>query len=134
MTLIVAIYCWIALFIKRFHDGGKSGWLCLVPGLVFVFGAWIISAVVPPMFAPELYNNMQTAMEDVLMSGGDFASVMSATMEISKEYGEPMAKKIALPQSVILAIWSLVVAFLSNALIKHDPKKNQYDNPSKTFE
>lgn len=126
ILLLVIYYCWVALFIKRFHDGGKSGWMVFLPTIVFVIASMIIGQIVPPIFAPEIYGNMQEAMLEVTTSGGDVGSIMAATMEISREYGEPLAKKIALPSSVIYALMSFAIVFLFNSWIKHEPQDNQY--------
>lgn len=120
LLLIVTYYCWVVLFIKRFRDGGKSAWMVLLPIVVFGIASMIIGQIVPPMFAPELYSNMQEAMIEAA-AGGDFGSIMAATMQITKEYGEPLAKKIALPSSVIFALVSFAIAWVFNAMIKHDP-------------
>ena len=51
---LVFIWCWIVLFIKRLHDAGKSGWMCLLPILAFIVVSMVLSTVVTSMFAADL--------------------------------------------------------------------------------
>lgn len=129
LILLPVTYCWIALFIKRYHDGGQSGWMCMVPGMVYVVGYFIVAQIAPRLFASELYNSMNEAMEEAA-TAGSFSEIMAATMAITEQYGEPLAQKVALPQSVMLAVLSLLIAFGFNAMIKSDPNENQYGPPT----
>ena len=121
LLVIVTLYCWTVLFIKRYRDGGKSGWWVFAPIVVFLIAAAIHNAVVPGIFAPDLYAEMQSAIEEATMEGS-FVGIIAA----SKEYAEPLAKKIALPSSAIYAVMSLAIAFVFNAMIKHDPQDNEF--------
>lgn len=125
LLLLVVTYCWIALFIKRYHDGGQSGWMCLIPGVIFLIGYMIVGNIGPALFAPELNAAMKEGMEEAA-TAGSFSEIMAATMAITKEYGEPLAKKTALPTSIMIAGLSLLIAFGFNAMIKSDPNKNKF--------
>ena len=118
LLMIGAAYCWVALFIKRFRDGGKSGWMVLIPIFISIMAMFIHNSVVPPMFAPEIYTSMQEATMELAANGGSVADIMAGSMQLSKEYAEPLAKKIALPGSIIYALWSLAIAILFNKMIK----------------
>lgn len=105
---LVLLYCWVALWIKRYHDGGKSGWMSLVPILVYVIAAMAL------MF---------------FMMGDVFAQAFQAAAEgeqMSTAEAEAMAAGKALPYTIANAVLSLAVAFLFNSMIKHDPSDNQY--------
>lgn len=116
--VLITFYCWVVLFIKRYRDGGKSGWMVFVPIIVFLVGATIHNSVVPPLFAPVLYGELQDAMKEAMMGGG-----FGQLMEASEQYAAPLAKKIALPSSLIYAVMSLAIAYGFNKMIKHQPVK-----------
>ena len=118
ILMLVIAYCWVVLFVKRFRDGGKSGWMVLAPIAVSLIAMFIHNSAVPPVFAPEIYGNMQEAMTDLASNGGGVAEIMAGSMEISKQYAEPLAKKIALPSSIIYALWSYGIAFVFNKMVK----------------
>ena len=54
ILMLVLIWCWIVLFIKRFRFAGKSGWMCLLPIIVYVIAYFIYTSIVQRMFAPDL--------------------------------------------------------------------------------
>ncbi len=122
LFLILVAYCWVALFIKRYHDGGKSGWMTFIPILIFIVLYFILSSMIPRMFGGEIFTNMETALNEILLEGGGLADLMA----VSQEFGAPLAKKIALPSSVIFALASFAIAFLFNSMIKRDPDDNQF--------
>lgn len=121
MLGLVLIWCWIVLFIKRLHDAGKSGWLCLLPILAFIVLSFIMSSVITGMFAGDLQAAMQEATEAAAESG-DFGSIMSASMEMGKD----IAKKTALPSAIGGAIVSFIIAYVTNMLLKRDAHDNQF--------
>ena len=101
---------WVVIWIKRYHDGGKSGWMCLIPLLVY--------AVL-----------MMIAMGSLL--GGEFAQIMematSGASQAEQEAAtEAMMKGKEVPVGVAGLVCSLVVVFLFNALIKRDDHENQF--------
>lgn len=103
---------WIFLWIKRYHDGGKSGWMCLVPIIIYAIVLGILIAV---LMGDVLAYTMQAATE----SGG----VMDPDMEAQIE---TMSKAKALPVTLASAVVSLAIAFLFNAMIKQEPNDNQF--------
>ncbi len=121
MLGIILLWCWIAIFIKRFHDGGKSGWMCLIPIVAFIILSMIVSSIVTGMFAGDLNAQMQEAAEAAAESG-DFASIISVTMESAGA----IAKKTALPAAVAGAVVSYVIAFATNSIAGHDEHENQF--------
>ena len=118
---IITLWCWIVLFIKRYHDAGKSGWMCLIPIIAFIILSLIISQIVTSMFAGDLNAQMQEAAAEAAESG-DLASVFGASMEM----GAAIAKKTALPTAVAGAVTSYLIAFVFNNMIKRDDHENQY--------
>lgn len=106
------IYPWICLFMKRFRDGGKPGAMCLIPFGIYAVLSMIVGGVM--MFSnPAMQEIMQAAAE-----GADAADIEAMSLEI----GQSMAGMSAAVGAVI----SAVIAFGTNALIKHDPNDNKY--------
>ena len=106
----VLLWCWIALWIKRYHDGGKSGWTSLLPILVYLVLIIIAYAAI---------------------AGGPFMELMNATMngadeEALKEMETAMNKETGLPVTLVSVVISLAIAFLFNKMIKQDLHDNQF--------
>ncbi len=118
---LVMLWCWIVLWIKRYHDAGKSGWMCLIPIVVFIILAVIADAVMTMMGLSGVDAEMQAQMNEAA-EGGDFASMMSTIMGASAD----IAKKTAIPSAVSGAIVSLIIAFVFNAMIKGEPNENRF--------
>ena len=115
---LVVVWCWIALFVKRYHDGNKPGWMCLIPIVIFLLLAFILSAIVTNMFAGE--ENLILAQ---MMAEGGLKAVMSKE---GQELSMLVTQKAAVPKAISGAILSYAIAFVFNAMIKHDPQDNQY--------
>ncbi|MBC6403188.1 MAG: hypothetical protein GDA39_09325 [Hyphomonadaceae bacterium] len=39
-------WCWVVLWVKRYHDGGKSRWRCLVPVGVLIISRFIFFSII----------------------------------------------------------------------------------------
>lgn len=118
LLMLVVAYCWTVLFIKRFRDGGKSGWVALIPIGVALLAMFIHNSAIPPIFAPEIYTNMREATMDMMASGANMSELMAGSVQIAEEFQEPLNKKIALPGSFIYAAWSFAIAYGFNKMIK----------------
>ncbi len=110
---LVMIWCWIVLWIKRFRDGGKSGWMSLVPIAVFIVASMIVGSVMSSMFAGDMANEMAEAIE----SAGE-AGDLGAMFKMMGQMGEAAAKKTAIPNAISGAIVSYVIAYVGNMMIK----------------
>lgn len=124
---LVSLWCWVVLWVKRFHDGGKSGWMSLVPIIIFLIAGYIGGEVMNNMFAADLIEEMERSAADALISGGMwemFSSLLSAS--------EAMAKKMAIPGAIFGAVLSGAFSYIGNKMIKHDPQENQYGLGSAT--
>ena len=108
---VVLLWCWIVLWIKRYHDAGKSGWMSLIPILVFVI-AMIVFVLT--------YGGAELSAIFQLASEGASAEEQEA---VSKAFE---AKLDSFPALIILTIMSAVIAFLFNAIIKRDDHENQF--------
>ena len=113
---LVLFWCWIVIWVKRYHDGGKSGWMCLIPIIVWVVIAAIVSAVLPGMFKdPGAADALAAATE-----AGDLGAIFKASM------GGGMTKTGQLVNNVVGAIVSFGVAMVFNNMIAHDGHDNQF--------
>jgi uncharacterized membrane protein YhaH (DUF805 family) len=118
---LVTLWCWIVLFIKRFHDAGKSGWMCLLPILAFLIIGFIVNGLVSSMFAGDLNAQMQQMSEEAI-SSGDVSSILKQSMDL----GAQVAKKTALPLAVAGAVISYLIAYVTNMMLKSDAGDNQF--------
>jgi len=113
---LVLLWCWIVLWVKRYHDGGKSGWMCLIPIIVYIILAMILGAVLSGMFVDlEAAEKIAEATE-----AGDFG----ALMQFAGSGG--MTKTGGIITAVATAVLSYVVAMVFNNMIKHDDHDNQF--------
>ncbi|XBQ15993.1 MAG: DUF805 domain-containing protein [Oceanicaulis sp.] len=106
---IVVAYCWVALWIKRFHQGGMSGW-------------WTVLVVIVWMIA-----NYAVGQAVILMSGIDMSAMQGSTnfseiMAMSQE----IARETALPTAIANAVVSAIFAFGLNAFLKSEAGENKY--------
>lgn len=114
---LILIWCWIVLWVKRYHDAGKSGWMSLIPIVAFLIAAIIISLVIQPMFVdPEVAATLEEAQ-----ASGDMGAVWEAAMS-----GGGITTMGTLILAVIGAVVSYAIAFLFNNMIKSDPHDNQF--------
>ena len=113
---LVLIWCWIVLWVKRYHDAGKSGWMCLIPIVVWLVIGGIVGALLPGLFAdPAALEAMEAATE-----AGDFGAILQSAM------GGGMTKTGQLINVGLGAVISYVVALIFNGMIKQDTHSNQY--------
>jgi len=107
---LVLYYCWVAIWIKRYHDAGKGGANCLIPIIIYIIGAMILFGVI----AGGPY------MEIIQASGS------GASPDEIQEMSEKMQADVQLPMMIGGTILSAAIAFLFNSLIKGDPGENQF--------
>ncbi len=110
---LLLIYPWVVLWVKRYHDSGKSGWMSVVPILVYLIAFTILILV---MFADELRIMVQAIEE-------------GASQNERIELAENLGQENTLPLLVASAALSLGVAYVFNKFIKHDPRENAYGPP-----
>lgn len=110
---IVANYCWVALWIKRLHDAGLTGWLTIPIVLVWLIATSVASFAVMG----------SAGLDFAMFAGGDPAAV-EAEMEAI------MARALWPLIGVSTAI-SAVVVFGLNAILKSDPEENRFGAPAK---
>ncbi|MEQ8406509.1 MAG: DUF805 domain-containing protein [Oceanicaulis sp.] len=106
---LVAIYCWVALWIKRLHGAGASGWWTVL----IVLGWIIVDSVVE--FA--VLGALGIDFAGMMSGGGDFAEMMAQM--------EAMTEQVLLPTSISSAIVSLAVALGLNAILPAGREANR---------
>jgi len=113
---LVLIWCWVVLWVKRYHDAGKSGWMCLIPIVVLIVLSMILGAVIAGMFT-------DTAAAEAMMEAAE-AGDLSGAMKFAGTGG--LTTTGAIVSAVASAALSYVVAMVFNGMIKHDAHDNQY--------
>ena len=113
---LVLIWCWIVIWVKRYHDGGKSGWMCLIPIIV-----WIVIGIIAGMILPKMFAD-PAAAEAVLAAteSGDIGAILKASMSGG------MTTMGQLINAVLGAVVSYGVAVVFNKMIQHDAHDNQF--------
>lgn len=113
---LVLLWCTIVLWIKRYHDAGKTGWMCLIPIIVTLVVSGIAGAVLSGMFVdPDAAAALAEATE-----AGDFGAIFAAAGTGG------MTTMGAIIVNVVGAVITYVIAMIFNNMIKHDAHDNQY--------
>lgn len=107
---LVTYWCWIALWVKRLHQGSITGWMTVLVVLGWFFLSSIVGTVVTVTLAPELMSASP--------QGGDFMEMMQQSMEASRE--------IALPSAIASAIVSAVYVLILNAVLPSHDGENKF--------
>lgn len=118
---LVMIWCWVVLYVKRFHDAGKSGWMTLVVIVVMIVISMIVNSLITSMFVGDMQADVQKAAMEAAQSG-DISSLFKSSMKAGGE----MAKKTAIPTAISSSIISYVVAMGVNKFFPHEPQDNKY--------
>jgi len=106
----VTLWCWVVLWVKRYHDGGKSGWTCLLPIMIYLVIFLIIMAVLLGSGFMEVFE----------------ATTNGASEDELAEMERALTQKTALPIMIASSVLSFAIAFLFNKTIKQDMHDNQY--------
>lgn len=107
---LVMIWCWIALWVKRLHQGGITGWMTILLAVGWIFVNMIAGAVVTALLAPELMSPQA--------GGGDFMEMMQQSIEASRS--------IAAPSAIVSAIVGVGYVFVANAALPSQDGENQF--------
>jgi len=105
------LYPWVVIWIKRYHDAGKSGWTCLLPIVIYIIALMVLMSV---------------------LLGGEFMAIFQAASEgASQAETEAMAegmldKGAQIKLMVASIILSLAIALGFNSIIKRDDHENQF--------
>lgn len=108
-TQWVIFYCWIALFIKRYHYGEQTGWLLLIPGILAIFLNSLVTLCVLFVFAGDTFMMFWQALVDASLEGNK-----AQINTLSLQYAPILAKKTALPSGLATAMVSYGIAWVFN--------------------
>jgi len=122
IVTFVFIWCWIVLWVKRYHDGGKSGWMCLLPIIVYLVVVSIASVLVSGMFVDADAAAAATEAATEAAEAGDIAAVF----KLALSGGGGVTKMGVFATAAVGAAVSYGIAFLFNNMIKGDEHENQY--------
>ena len=109
VTLFLA-YPWVVLWIKRYHEGGKSGWFAMIPLFVFVIGFYFVSHLIFSVEFKTLIEAYETGVSQEELAG------------LMEELIKPKEVLFLL----VTTLYSLAFLHVFNKLIKSDPNENQY--------
>ena len=121
IAFILLIYPTIALFIKRCHESGKSGWLSIVLLILLVIIYIIFASIIGQFIGKEEGEAFKAAVEAV--KGSTDPAEIFGTMN---EYGKPYYAKIGIPSALISFLTFPVTALVTNLIFKRDDHENQY--------
>ncbi|MGJ3232892.1 MAG: hypothetical protein ACFE0P_13970 [Oceanicaulis sp.] len=96
---LVAAYCWVALWIKRFHAAGTSGWWTILVAFVWLIVEMIVGFAV------------------IAASGLDMSVFASGDSEAIQAAMEPAVEAAAVPAMIASVVVSLVIALGLNAIL-----------------
>ena len=120
---ILLIYPWMVIWVKRLHNGDKSGWMVLVYLLIYVVLISIAMVIVFGMFGGSDYFKM--IMDSV---NGD---ISQAELESrATAYG----KSIMLPSNIASIAVSLLTMFIGDKATPNDSGDNQFGPGTTTFD
>jgi len=119
---IVLIWCWIVLWIKRYHDSGKSGWMCLIPIIVYAIVGGIAGYLVSQSFVDADAVAAATEAAEAAAESGDIAGAFKAGLS----GGSGLTKTGVIVNGLVSAAVSYGIAFLFNGMIKGDQHDNQF--------
>jgi len=128
IVALASIYCWACLFIKRLHDGGKTG-LLFIPILIgFIIAAYLIVPTLVALILPENEQALTKALElkELQESLGSGAN---ADPEDVREFFGLMFEvyqAAALRMAIIFFFAGALTAFLFNRKLKSDPEPNRW--------
>lgn len=113
---LVMLWCWVVLWVKRYHDGGKSGWMCLIPIIIYIIIGGIVSTVLAGMFVDtEAIAAITEAQEQ---------ADLGALMSMMGKGG--MTTTGLIVTALAGAAVSYIIAMVFNNMIKHDAHDNQF--------
>jgi uncharacterized membrane protein YhaH (DUF805 family) len=109
---LVMLWCWIALWVKRLHQGGITGWMTILLALGWFFVNSIVGTVVTAVLAPDLMS---------MEPSGDFMEMMQQSMEASRA--------VAIPSAIASAVVSVLYVFVANAALPSNEGENKFGPP-----
>ena len=110
MVGMVLIYPWAVIWVKRFHDAGKPGWMFLA-----VLVPWLVVSAGVSWFLSREFG---------------VAPVTGATPAEAMAHATVQMRTMAIPGTVAATIISLAFALVVNEELKSDPDENAHGAPT----
>lgn len=108
---MVFIYPWAVIWVKRFHDAGKSGWMFLA-----VLVPWLAVQMTAGWFISRQFGMATPAP-------GTPAEIMAHALV--------QMQAIAIPGTIASTVIALAVALVVNEELKSQPGENKYGSPER---
>ena len=115
---LITIYCWVVLFIKRYHEGSQSGWMVFIPSLVYLVLVTVVTIMVFWSELADIFVQMLAAAES-----GDTADPAELEAQLMETLASPA---MILKSTLAVAAVSALVAWFFNKIIPVDPNDNMY--------
>lgn len=113
LVVLVLIYCFVALGIKRSHDAGKSGWMVLVQLIIWFIISMIFGFIVGKVTGVD--------------AGAIFSAAMNQDMEaIENIEAATTSISYILISGVAGLVGTIATGFLINMMNKSDLHDNQF--------
>jgi len=109
------IYPWVVIWIKRLHNGGKSGWMFLVYMLLYFFVAMVGFGIALSMFGGGEFMQMVTDQVE--------GKITQAEMQVQAEI---WARTYTAPMLLASIGTSVLTMYIGDKTIPMDPGENQY--------
>ena len=120
-------YPWVVIWIKRLHNGGKSGWLVLLYGLLYTVILMVAAMIVLIAFSGPEFMELIKAQAEGDLSQAEY-------MRQSQEMGASLAPKLALPVAIVGILASLLTLFIGDKATPNDEGDNQFGPGAGTFD
>ena len=111
----LVLWPWVAIWVKRLHEGGKSGWMFLVYLLLYLLLSIAAMMVVIDIFSGDAFWKMMADMANGALS--------QTEMELQMQV---WSKTMLLPTTIVSLITSLAALYIGDKTIGIDPHDNQY--------
>ncbi|PHS37793.1 MAG: hypothetical protein COA91_09545 [Robiginitomaculum sp.] len=109
------IYPWVVIWIKRLHNGGKSGWMFLVYLIIYFVVAMVGFGMALSMFGGDVFMQMLTDQ----VEGRITQAEMQTQLEI-------WARENMAPMLIASIGVSVLTMFIGDKTIPTDADDNQY--------
>ena len=109
---LVFIWCWVVLWVKRYRFGGKSGWMCLIPIVLFIVLTLITDSIITPIFTDPVAQAEIKEIMDEAVTAGD----LTVIFDVAKS-GAGVSKIGLIVSMIVQALISYATAFGFNKAI-----------------
>ena len=116
------VYPWVMIWVKRLHNGGKTGWMIFLYILLYCAVLFTLYAIVIFTFGGSEFMTIVTDQMNGDISQAEY-------MRKSAELGE----KLTLPTIIAGVLASLATLFIGDKTIGNEPGDNQYGPGGDTF-